>query len=137
MRYSVGNLHDEQSGHGGGAAHRGPSGAPIVRSRSADRVELGRSGDVPLLADRGVPPGGGAVRVYGSRTPADCGERLPLRVRSRSPLVYLKTFQNFMQLRISPASAITGAITLPCDKSISHRYAMISAISDRESSIPN
>src|SRR5260370_1722945 len=137
MRYSVGNLHDEQSGHGGGAAHRGPSGAAIVRSRSADRVELRRPGDVPLLAGRGVPPGGGAVRVYGSRTPRDCGERLPLRIRSRSPLEYLKTFQNFMQQRISPASAITAAITLPGDKSISHRYAMISAIADGESRIHN
>ena len=42
-----------------------------------------------------------------------------------------------MQQRISPASAITGAITLPGDKSISHRYAMISAIADGESHIHN
>src|ERR1035441_7064152 len=42
-----------------------------------------------------------------------------------------------MQQRISPASAITGAITLPGDKSISHRYAMISAIADGESHILN
>jgi 3-phosphoshikimate 1-carboxyvinyltransferase len=42
-----------------------------------------------------------------------------------------------MQQRISPASAITGAITLPGDKSISHRYAMISAIADGESRILN
>ena len=42
-----------------------------------------------------------------------------------------------MQQRISPASAVTGAITLPGDKSISHRYAMISAISDGESRIHN
>src|ERR1035437_10480520 len=42
-----------------------------------------------------------------------------------------------MQQRISPASAITGAITLPGDKSISHRYAMISAIADGESRIHN
>ena len=42
-----------------------------------------------------------------------------------------------MQRRISPASAITGAITLPGDKSISHRYAMISAIADGESRIHN
>ena len=33
--------------------------------------------------------------------------------------------------------AITGAITLPGDKSISHRYAMISAIADGESRIHN
>src|SRR6185369_454573 len=42
-----------------------------------------------------------------------------------------------MQQRICPASAITGAITLPGDKSISHRYAMISAIADGESRIHN
>jgi len=42
-----------------------------------------------------------------------------------------------MQQRISPASAITGAITLPGDKSISHRYAMISAIAEGESRIYN
>ena len=42
-----------------------------------------------------------------------------------------------MQQRISPALAITGAITLPGDKSISHRYAMISAIADGESRIHN
>ena len=42
-----------------------------------------------------------------------------------------------MQQRISPASAITGAITLPGDKSISHRYAMISAIAGGESRIHN
>jgi 3-phosphoshikimate 1-carboxyvinyltransferase len=42
-----------------------------------------------------------------------------------------------MQQRISPASAITGAITLPGDKSISHRYAMISAIASGESRILN
>src|ERR1039457_5773333 len=42
-----------------------------------------------------------------------------------------------MQQRISPASAISGAITLPGDKSISHRYAMISAIADGESRVFN
>src|ERR1017187_10311865 len=42
-----------------------------------------------------------------------------------------------MQQRIPPASAITGAIPLPGDKSISHRYAMISAIADGESRIHN
>jgi 3-phosphoshikimate 1-carboxyvinyltransferase len=42
-----------------------------------------------------------------------------------------------MEQRISPASAITGAITLPGDKSISHRYAMISAIADGDSRIHN
>src|ERR1039457_5516003 len=42
-----------------------------------------------------------------------------------------------MQQRISPASAISGAITLPGDKSISHRYAMISAIADVVSPVLN
>ncbi|MEO8595051.1 MAG: 3-phosphoshikimate 1-carboxyvinyltransferase [Candidatus Solibacter sp.] len=42
-----------------------------------------------------------------------------------------------MQQTISPASAITGAITLPGDKSISHRYAMISSIAEGESRIHN
>jgi 3-phosphoshikimate 1-carboxyvinyltransferase len=42
-----------------------------------------------------------------------------------------------MQQRISPASAIRGSITLPGDKSISHRYAMISAIAEGTSRITN
>src|SRR5579883_678312 len=42
-----------------------------------------------------------------------------------------------MQKRISPARAVSGAITLPGDKSISHRYAMISAIAEGTSRIRN
>jgi 3-phosphoshikimate 1-carboxyvinyltransferase len=42
-----------------------------------------------------------------------------------------------MQQRVSPASAVTGSITLPGDKSISHRYAMISAIAEGPSRITN
>ncbi len=42
-----------------------------------------------------------------------------------------------MQRRVSPATAITGSISLPGDKSISHRYAMISAIADGETRILN
>ncbi len=42
-----------------------------------------------------------------------------------------------MQQRISPASAITGAVTLPGDKSISHRYAMIGAIAEGPTRIRN
>jgi 3-phosphoshikimate 1-carboxyvinyltransferase len=42
-----------------------------------------------------------------------------------------------MQKRISPASSISGAITLPGDKSISHRYAMIAAIAEGASRIQN
>ena len=33
-----------------------------------------------------------------------------------------------MQQRICPASRLTGSITLPGDKSISHRYAMIASL---------
>ena len=42
-----------------------------------------------------------------------------------------------MQKRIRPASSVTGSITLPGDKSISHRYAMISAIADGPTRIQN
>src|SRR5829696_4602388 len=42
-----------------------------------------------------------------------------------------------MQKRISPAARISGAIALPGDKSISHRYAMISAIAKGPSRIRN
>lgn len=42
-----------------------------------------------------------------------------------------------MQQRISPATSISGTITLPGDKSISHRYGMISAIADGVSRIHN
>jgi 3-phosphoshikimate 1-carboxyvinyltransferase len=42
-----------------------------------------------------------------------------------------------MNKRISPAAAVTGSITLPGDKSISHRYAMISAIAEGQSRIRN
>jgi 3-phosphoshikimate 1-carboxyvinyltransferase len=42
-----------------------------------------------------------------------------------------------MQKRISPAPVISGSISLPGDKSISHRYAMISAIAEGTSRINN
>ena len=42
-----------------------------------------------------------------------------------------------MQQRISPASAISGDIVLPGDKSISHRYALIAAIADGQTRIRN
>jgi 3-phosphoshikimate 1-carboxyvinyltransferase len=42
-----------------------------------------------------------------------------------------------MQQHVSPASAIRGSITLPGDKSISHRYAVISAIAEGPSRITN
>ncbi|HXK05746.1 MAG TPA: 3-phosphoshikimate 1-carboxyvinyltransferase [Verrucomicrobiae bacterium] len=42
-----------------------------------------------------------------------------------------------MQQRISPATSIAGSITLPGDKSISHRYAMIASIAEGSSRITN
>jgi 3-phosphoshikimate 1-carboxyvinyltransferase len=42
-----------------------------------------------------------------------------------------------MQKKISPAASITGAISLPGDKSISHRYAMIAAIAEGDTRIRN
>ena len=42
-----------------------------------------------------------------------------------------------MQRRLSPATSISGSITLPGDKSISHRYGMISAIAEGVSRIHN
>jgi 3-phosphoshikimate 1-carboxyvinyltransferase len=42
-----------------------------------------------------------------------------------------------MNQRISPASAISGAISLPGDKSISHRYAMIAAIAEGDTRVAN
>src|SRR5580704_7925100 len=42
-----------------------------------------------------------------------------------------------MQETIQPAKAIEGIISLPGDKSISHRYAMIAAIAEGQTSISN
>src|ERR1700683_68332 len=42
-----------------------------------------------------------------------------------------------MEKKISPASSVSGAITLPGDKSISHRYAMIAAIAEGPTRISN
>jgi 3-phosphoshikimate 1-carboxyvinyltransferase len=42
-----------------------------------------------------------------------------------------------MQKKISPASSITGAIGLPGDKSISHRYAMLAALASGATRIRN
>jgi 3-phosphoshikimate 1-carboxyvinyltransferase len=42
-----------------------------------------------------------------------------------------------MRRKISPASAISGSILLPGDKSISHRYAMIAAIAEGDTRITN
>lgn len=42
-----------------------------------------------------------------------------------------------MEKRISPASSISGAIALPGDKSISHRYAMIASIADGATRVLN
>src|SRR5579871_4256016 len=42
-----------------------------------------------------------------------------------------------MKETVSPAKAIGGFITLPGDKSISHRYGMLSAIAEGTSTISN
>jgi 3-phosphoshikimate 1-carboxyvinyltransferase len=42
-----------------------------------------------------------------------------------------------MQQQVSPASSVSGAITLPGDKSISHRYAMLASIADGTSKLSN
>src|ERR1051326_2667853 len=42
-----------------------------------------------------------------------------------------------MQKLISPASTVEGAITLPGDKSISHRYAMLASVASGRSRIRN
>jgi len=42
-----------------------------------------------------------------------------------------------MPQRISPAGSISGCITLPGDKSISHRYAMLASIAEGDSRIRN
>jgi 3-phosphoshikimate 1-carboxyvinyltransferase len=42
-----------------------------------------------------------------------------------------------MTQKISPASSVSGAITLPGDKSISHRYGMLAAIAEGPSKISN
>ena len=42
-----------------------------------------------------------------------------------------------MQAQISPARSVSGAVGLPGDKSISHRYAMLAAIAEGDSKIHN
>lgn len=42
-----------------------------------------------------------------------------------------------MRMKISPAKAVSGAIRLPGDKSISHRYAMIASIAEGDTRIQN
>src|SRR5512134_3136355 len=42
-----------------------------------------------------------------------------------------------MQKTIAPASRLSGNVRLPGDKSISHRYAMLSAIAEGDSHITN
>src|SRR5579862_2061938 len=42
-----------------------------------------------------------------------------------------------MRKQISPATSVSGAIQLPGDKSISHRYAMLAAIAEGKTKIAN
>src|ERR1051326_1289539 len=39
--------------------------------------------------------------------------------------------------KIPPARVLSGSVTLPGDKSISHRYAMIASVADGDSRIQN
>src|SRR5579872_1821465 len=72
-----------------------------------------------------------------------CGEwrRTGSGIGSRQPPPHSgearSTMKIPMQKRISPPSSITGSISLPGDKSISHRYAMIGAIAEGDSRIRN
>src|SRR5437016_7924668 len=47
------------------------------------------------------------------------------------------TISVYMQEQIRPARSVSGAVRLPGDKSISHRYAMLAAIADGDSRIGN
>src|SRR5260370_5386994 len=47
------------------------------------------------------------------------------------------TAGKFMKDTVSPARAIDGIITLPGDKSISHRYAMLAGIAEGASTLAN
>ena len=42
-----------------------------------------------------------------------------------------------MQVRIAPSKALGGAIRLPGDKSISHRYAILAAIAEGTTTLKN
>ena len=42
-----------------------------------------------------------------------------------------------MKETISPAKSVSGIITVPGDKSVSHRYGMLTAIAEGESKIAN
>ena len=42
-----------------------------------------------------------------------------------------------MEIRISPAKSLNGAVRLPGDKSISHRFGMLSAIAEGTSKLHN
>src|SRR3984885_6351214 len=59
--------------------------------------------------------------------------------RSLCLLRYTLTFpsQANMTKQICPATSVSGAIQLPGDKSISHRYAMLASIADGPTKISN
>src|SRR5438132_9609642 len=42
-----------------------------------------------------------------------------------------------MKITISPARSVSGSVLIPGDKSVSHRYAMLSAIAEGTSKIEN
>src|SRR5579863_3899942 len=55
----------------------------------------------------------------------------------RAGLIAVRYTLLSMREQISPACAVTGAVQLPGDKSISHRYAMLAAIAEGTSKIAN
>ena len=56
-------------------------------------------------------------------------------IRAGAPLAHLHWY--LMRETVSPARAIEGVITLPGDKSISHRYGMLAAVASGRSTIAN
>src|SRR6266516_343356 len=65
-----------------------------------------------------------------------CGIQRPSSVLPPDVLNPLK-WGFLMQERISPARRVAGAVRLPGDKSISHRYAMLAAIAEGTTRIRN
>ena len=68
----------------------------------------------------------------GTKVFAEAGNR---GSRARAGIPNLHWY--FMRETISPARAIEGVITLPGDKSISHRYGMLASIAAGRSTIAN
>src|SRR6266487_1155264 len=66
--------------------------------------------------------------------PMPAGSLYMLQVLDQTPTRYTEEFMNEI---VSPAKSISGTITLPGDKSISHRYGMLGAIAEGVTTIHN